>query len=138
MLVIILCSKRSGVFTRKFADDGVEERGLAHARLTQYAYHANRIAIRNGDIADRAQIRCNDFYERRGIHSERKKLGNGEEVKKIEGPVNVNRGTKGLMMQIQNEMKPIQEEESETQYDIPEQEDIAFDDFPTEIDEDNE
>jgi len=42
------------------------------------------------------------------------------------------------MMQIQNEMKPIQEEESETQYDIPEQEDIIFDDFPTEIDEDNE
>jgi len=72
------------------------------------------------------------------VYSERKKLGSGEEVKKIEGPVNVNRGTKGLMMQIQNEMKPIQEEESETQYDIPEQEDIIFDDFPTEIDEDNE
>ena len=72
------------------------------------------------------------------VYSERKKLGNGEEVKKIEGPVNVNRGTKSLMMQIQNEIKPIQEEESETQYNIPEQEDIIFDDFPTEIDEDNE
>ena len=73
------------------------------------------------------------------VYSERKKLKGGEEVKKIEGPINVNRGTKNLMMQIQNEMKPIQEEElkvensiiDEHQVIIPEQEDVdEIDDFP--------
>jgi hypothetical protein len=80
------------------------------------------------------------------VYSERKKIGGGEEVKKLEGPTNVNRGTKNLMMQIQNEIKPIQEEELKEDVDIidmqpeviPGQEDIdEIDDFPTEeIDED--
>ena len=79
------------------------------------------------------------------VYSERKKVGGGEEVKKLEGPTNVNRGTKNLMMQIQNEIKPIQEEELKVEPDIidmqpiiPVQEDIdEIDDFPTEeIDED--
>ena len=70
----------------------------------------------------------------------------GEEVKKLEGPTNVNRGTKNLMMQIQNEIKPIQEEELKEDADIidmqpeiiPEQEDIdEIDDFPAgEIEDD--
>jgi len=73
------------------------------------------------------------------VYSERKKLKGGEEIKKIEGPTNVNRGTKNLMMQIQNEIKPIQEEElkvenniiDEHQVIIPEQEDVnEIDDFP--------
>jgi len=80
------------------------------------------------------------------VYSERKKLGGGEEVKKLEGPTNVNRGTKNLMMQIQNEIKPIQEEELKEDADIidmqpeiiPEQEDIdEIDDFPAgEIEDD--
>lgn len=62
------------------------------------------------------------------VYSERKNLKGGEEVKKIEGPTNVNRGTKNLMMQIQNEITPVADEKII----MPEiVEDIIEDDFPT-------
>lgn len=39
------------------------------------------------------------------VYSETKRLKGGEDTKKIEGPTNVNRGTKNLMMSIQNEIE---------------------------------
>jgi hypothetical protein len=62
------------------------------------------------------------------VYSERKQIGTGE-VKKIEGPTNVNRGTKNLMMQIQEEMEATKQEntfDSEPIQEDPE------DDFPVE------
>lgn len=67
------------------------------------------------------------------VYSERKNLkSGGEDTKKIEGPTNVNRGTKNLMMQIQNEIAPSIEE----QVIIPEIiEEVEEDDFPTDLEE---
>jgi hypothetical protein len=67
------------------------------------------------------------------VYSERKNLKGGEEVKKIEGPTNVNRGTKNLMMQIQNEITPATEEKII----MPEiiEEVIDEDDFPVDTEE---
>lgn len=62
------------------------------------------------------------------VYSERKQIGTSE-VKKIEGPTNVNRGTKNLMMQIQEEMEATKQEntfDSEPVQEDPE------DDFPVE------
>jgi hypothetical protein len=66
------------------------------------------------------------------VYSERKNLKGGEDVKKIEGPTNVNRGTKNLMMQIQNEIAPVIEEQVIIPEIIEETED---DDFPTDIED---
>ena len=67
------------------------------------------------------------------VYSERKNLKGGEETKKIEGPTNVNRGTKNLMMQIQNEITPVTEEKII----MPEiiEEVIDEDDFPVDTEE---
>lgn len=62
------------------------------------------------------------------VYSERKQLGSGE-PKKIEGPTNVNRGTKNLMMQIQEEMEASKQENVLDTEPIQEDPD---DDFPVE------
>jgi hypothetical protein len=62
------------------------------------------------------------------VYSERKQIGTGE-VKKIEGPTNVNRGTKNLMMQIQEEMEATKQENTFDSEPIQEDPD---DDFPVE------
>ena len=63
------------------------------------------------------------------VYSERKQI-KGDEVKKIEGPTNVNRGTKNLMMQIQNEM--IKDSVDDQIIENEPIEDVFDDDFPTE------
>jgi hypothetical protein len=63
------------------------------------------------------------------VYSERKQLGSGEE-KKIEGPTNVNRGTKNLMMQIQEEMEANKQEEQV--FDSEPVNEDPDDDFPVE------
>ena len=66
------------------------------------------------------------------VYNERTNIKAGEDVKKIEGPTNVNRGTKNLMMQIQNEIAPVIEEQVIIPEIIEETED---DDFPTDIED---
>jgi len=63
------------------------------------------------------------------VYSERKQLRSGEE-KKIEGPTNVNRGTKNLMMQIQEEMEANKQEEQV--FDSEPVNEDPDDDFPVE------
>jgi hypothetical protein len=62
------------------------------------------------------------------VYSERKQI-KGDEFKKIEGPTNVNRGTKNLMMQIQNEM--IKDNTDDQIIDNEPIEDVFDDDFPS-------
>jgi hypothetical protein len=64
------------------------------------------------------------------VYAERKQLKDGTETKKIEGPTNVNRGTKNLMMQIQNEIED--EKQDDQILDAEPIQDDFEDDFPVE------